>query len=112
MNVALAAQMLSGSTCQMIRDTILDNAISPQIRNKNRYHHLANLCDHWDQLLNVTNGRDGPHTPENAIQRQTELLDILDWFSKWEELHKELLDKGEAPEFSFLQMRLSFASAR
>ena len=82
MNVALAAQMLSGSTCQMIRDAILDDVIVLLLRNKNMYHHLANLCDHWDQLLNVTNGRDGPHTPANAIQRQTKLLDILDWFSK------------------------------
>ena len=48
MNVALAAQMLSGSTCQMIRDAISDDEIVLPIRNKNIYHHLANLCDHWD----------------------------------------------------------------
>ena len=52
--------------------------------------------------LNVTNGRDGLQSPANAIQRQTKLLDILDWFSKWEALHNEVLDKGEATEFNFV----------
>ena len=64
------------------------------------YHHIANFCDHWDQLLDVANGRDGPNTPAHAIQRQTTLLVILDWFSKWEVFYKELLYKGEATEFN------------
>ena len=65
------------------------------------YHHLANCCDHWDKLLDVMNGRDWPHTPASAIQRRTQVLDILDWFPKWEVLHKELYGKGEATEFNF-----------
>ena len=61
MDVVLAAQLVLGSTCQLIRDAILDNVTVLPIHDKNIYYHLTNICDHWNKLLNVTNSRDGSH---------------------------------------------------
>ena len=55
MNVSLAAQILSRSVCSMIRDEIQDKHTKLQIRNKNVYHYLANLCEKQDTLFDMTN---------------------------------------------------------
>ena len=81
MNVSLAAQVLSGSVATMVRDAIRDRAVKLQIKNKNMYNHLADLCDNWNTFFDITNGKDGPHTPTNAKERQQKLLATLKWFS-------------------------------
>ena len=69
------------------------------------YHHLANLCENWDALFDITNGKDEPHTPTNARERQQKLLDILKWFSIWKSNHNERLAKKEATEYNFLRKK-------
>jgi len=59
------------------------------------------LCEKWNDVVVITNGKDGPHAPENAIERQTTLLDILSWFSGWKILHDKRAQAGDANEFNF-----------
>ena len=101
MNVSLAAQVLSKSVATMIRNAISDRSVKLQIRNKNMYHHLANLCEKWDALFDITNGKDEPHTPTNAVGRQQKLLDILKWFSNWKANHDGHLATKKATEYNF-----------
>ena len=51
-------------------------------------------------VVDIFNGKDGPHSPENAVDRQTKLLDILDWFSKWKALHDKLVTEEETTEYN------------
>ncbi len=101
MNVSLAAQVLSGSVATMVRDAIRDRAVKLQIKNKNMYNHLADLCENWNTLFDITNGKDEPHTPTNARERQQKLLVILKWFSIWKSNHDGLLAKEKATEYNF-----------
>ena len=105
MNVSLAAQVLSGSVATMVRDAIRDRAVKLQIKNKNMYNHLADLCENWNTLFDITNGKDEPHTPTNARERQQKLLVILKWFSIWKSNHDGLLAKEKATEYIFLQQK-------
>ena len=82
MNVAYGAQILSLSTATMVREAIADDDVVLALRNKNVYHHVANLCEKWNDIIDLCNGRDGPHSPENAEEHQKTFLDILSWFSK------------------------------
>ena len=77
MNVSLAAQVLSGSVVTKVRDAIRDRAVKLQIKNKNMYNHLADLCENLNNLFDITNGKDEPGTPTNASERQQKLLAIL-----------------------------------
>ena len=101
MNVSLAAQVLSGSVATMVRDAIRDRAVKLQIKNKKMYNHLADLCDNWNTFFDITNGKDGPHTPTNARERQQKLLAILKWFSIWKSNHDGRLAKEKATEYNF-----------
>lgn len=101
MNVSLAAQVLSGSVATMVRDAIRDRAVKLQIKNKKMYNHLADLCDKWNTFFDITNGKDGPHTPTNARERQQKLLAILKWFSIWKSNHDGRLAKEKATEYNF-----------
>ena len=101
MNVSLATQLLSASVTVLIREAIADDDIVLPFRNKNIYNHVADLCEKWNVVVDICNGKDGPHSPANAVERQTQLLDILDWFSKWRALHDRLVEKGEATEYNF-----------
>ena len=49
-------------------------------------------------MVNICNRKGGPHSPRNVEQRQTRLLDILDWFSRWRALHDELVETVKATE--------------
>jgi hypothetical protein len=80
MNVNLATQLLSSSTVEMIRDAIADDDIVLSLQNQGMYSHVADLCEHWNGVVDICNEQDGPHMPENAAQRQTVLLETLAWF--------------------------------
>lgn len=101
MSVSLAMQVLSASTAAMIRKAIEDEDVNLSLSNKGMYHHLANLCEHMNDLADICNGRDGPHSPENALERQTKLLDILAWFTAWKDEHDRRVADEEATEFNF-----------
>ena len=47
------------------------------------YNNLANLCNNWNLVIGICNGRDGPHTPENEYTRQILILNVFSWFIKW-----------------------------
>jgi len=101
MNVSLATQLLSASVAAMIRAAIADPEIELPFRNKGIYNHLADLCDKWNQVVDICNGKDGDHTPDNAVERQEKILGILSWFSGWKKLHDQLVAKKEADESNF-----------
>ena len=67
-------------------------------------------CQHCDPL--PSSGRRGPHSPANATQRQTSLLEMLAWFSRWKELLDKRVKEKHATEYIFLQMKLGSASNR
>ncbi|KAL7542027.1 hypothetical protein ACHAWF_011062 [Thalassiosira exigua] len=87
MNVSLAMQILSASVARMIREAIADDEIKLILRNKGMYNHIAHLCENWNLVVDICNGRDGPHSPLNAEERQTQLLNVLNWFSQWKAKH-------------------------
>ena len=64
-----------------------------------KYNHLANLCGKWDEIVDVCNGKNGSHAPENAAERQTQMLYTLDWFTKRRMLHDAHMKKGDADEY-------------
>ena len=84
MNVALAMQILSATVTSMIRRAIAANDIVISTRNKGVYNSLTYLCENMNVLIDICNGRNGVHQkPENGLERQRELLCILEWFSTW-----------------------------
>ena len=101
MNVSLAAQLLSASVTEIIREAIVDDDVVLPLCNKNMYHHIADLCEKWNEVVDICNGKNGDHTPQNAIAYQTTLLDILAWFHQWRDLHEKLVADGKADKFNF-----------
>ncbi len=89
MNIKLVMQLLSASTANMIQMAIGDNYIVVGLNNKGMYNHIADLCECWSEVNDICNGRDGPHSPENAYQRQAILSKTYVWFCRWKELHDE-----------------------
>ena len=55
----------------------------------------------WNEVVDICNGRRGPHSPTNAIQRQTSLLETLAWFSRWKELHDKRVKDKHATKYIF-----------
>jgi hypothetical protein len=100
MNVNLATQLLSRSTVEMIGDAIVDDIIVLSLWKKGRYNHVADLCEHWNGVVDICNGQDGPHMPGNAAQWQTVLLKMLAWFSRWKELHNERVEEKHATAYN------------
>jgi hypothetical protein len=68
MNVQLATQFLSTSTAEMIQSAMDDDEIVLNLREKGMYCHICNLCTHWNGVVDICNGQDGPHCPENAVK--------------------------------------------
>jgi hypothetical protein len=101
MNVNLVTQLLSRSTVEMIRDAIADDKIVLSLQRKGMYNHVADLCEHWNGVVDICNGRDGPHMPGNAAQQQTVLLKMLAWFSRWKDLHNERVKEKHATAYNF-----------
>ena len=52
----------------IIRVEITDDEFVLPFWNKNIYNHLANLCKKWDKVVDIYNGKDGPHSPENVLE--------------------------------------------
>ena len=65
------------------------------------YNHVADLCEQWNKVIDICNGRHSPHSPDNAVMRQTRLLDTLVWFSRWKDLHNERVRAKLATEYNF-----------
>jgi len=101
MNVSLATQLLSASTAAMISNALQDDDIVLSLHEKGMYHHICDLCTHWNGVVDICNGRSGPHCPENALDRQLQLLKTLNWFSDWRILHDRMLREKRASEFNF-----------
>jgi hypothetical protein len=66
MNVSLATKLLLQSTAEMIHNAILDNMIVLSLCNKGIYNHVADFWECWNVVVDVCNGKDGPHSPDNA----------------------------------------------
>jgi hypothetical protein len=81
MNVSLATQLLPQSIAEMKRNAISDNTIILSLHNKGIYKHVADFCKRWNVVVDICNGRDGPHSPDNAEHQQSCLLEALAWFS-------------------------------
>jgi hypothetical protein len=64
-------------------------------------HHVADFCEHWNEVIDICNRRRGPHSPANASQWQTSLLETLAWFSRWKELHDKRVKEKHATEYIF-----------
>ena len=62
---------------------------------------VANLCEKWNDFVDITNGKDGPHAPENVIERQISLLDMLSWFSGCKIVRDKRASAGDANGFNF-----------
>ncbi len=101
MNVNLATQLLSQYTVEMIRDAIANDNIVLSLQIKGMYNHVADLCEHWNGVADICNSQDGLHMPGNAAQRQTVLLEMLAWFSRWKELHDKRVEEKHATAYNF-----------
>ncbi len=101
MNVKLATQLFSASTANMIQTAIGDNHIVLSLNNKGMYNHDADLCECWNVVVDICNGRDRPHSTANACERQTILLKIYVWFCRWKELHDERVRDKRATEYNY-----------
>ena len=81
--------------------------MSLPFRNKGVYNHLTTLCENWNTIEDTCNGQDDPPTSENSLERQTKLLNVLDWFSKWKKRYAEAVadEQTETDRYIFLQMK-------
>ena len=75
-------EVTDGHSHFLIRSAIADDRIVLSLHIKGMYSHVADLCEHWNKVIDICNGRHGPHSPGNAVMRQTCLLDTLVWFSR------------------------------
>jgi hypothetical protein len=108
MNVKLATQLLFQSTVDMIRDAIADDGIVLSLCIKGMYSHVADLCERWNEVVDICNGRHSLHSPGNTVMRQTCLLDTLVWFSRWKELHDDRMRLKLATEYNFFANKTWF----
>jgi hypothetical protein len=97
----LTMHFLSASTVNMIQTAIGDNNIVLGLNNKGMYNQVTDLCECWNVVVDIYNGRDGPHSPENARERQTILFKTYVWFCRWKELHDERVRDNCATEYNF-----------
>ena len=101
MNVKLGTQLLSQSTVEIIRYAISDNGLVLSLRHKGMKNHAADFCEQWNEVIDICNGRHGPHSPDNTVMRQTHLMDTLVWFSRWKDLHNERVRAKLATKYNF-----------
>ena len=85
----------------MIRTAIADKEVTLSFTNKGIYNHLADFCEHMNDVIDICNGRDGLHSPKNGAARQTKLLDVLTWFFEWKKLHDSRVASDDADEYNF-----------
>ena len=65
------------------------------------YTHTATLCRNWNEVVDLCNGKLGPNTPANAVERQRHLLSVLEYFSRWKSKHDERIIAGLATKYNF-----------
>jgi hypothetical protein len=65
------------------------------------------ICEQWNKVVDICNGRHGPHSPDNPVMQQTRLLDTLVWFSRWKELHDERV-RVKPTEYNFFANKTWF----
>jgi hypothetical protein len=58
MNVKLATQLLSHSTVKMVHYAISVKSVVLSLCVKGMYNHVADLCKHWNAVVDICNGRD------------------------------------------------------
>jgi hypothetical protein len=80
---------------------VADDGITLSLNNKGMYNHVADFCERWNEVIDICNGRRGPHSPANATQRQTSLLETLAWFSRWKELHDKRVKEKHTTKHIF-----------
>ena len=97
MYVSLAMQILSALVAKMSRDVIADGDIELFYCKEEMYNNLADLCENWNLVVAICNGRDGPHTQENGYERQTQVLDVLSWFTDWKNMHNMAMADDNSP---------------
>lgn len=94
--------LLSASCGRMMRAAVDDPDVKLGFNNKYVYLPLIHLCEHWNKVVDITNGRNRDfYTPKNGLQKQRELLDILDWFSKWKMEHDAAVENGKKTKYNF-----------
>jgi hypothetical protein len=64
-------------------------------------YNTATLCRNWNEVVDLCNGKLGPNTPSNAVERQRRLLSILGYFSRWKSKHDERVIAGLATKYNF-----------
>jgi hypothetical protein len=47
----------------MICNAIADDGIMLSLRIKGMYSHVADLCEHWNKVVDICNGRHGLYSP-------------------------------------------------
>jgi hypothetical protein len=96
MRVYLSVQVLSQSVVNMLKQGVEDEDVEVPL-GKKRYASLIAMAERVDRLVDIFNGRlknstgRMSFTPENGKAIQLELLEILQWFSKWHSVHNERL---------------------
>jgi hypothetical protein len=112
MRVKLSMQVLSNKAYRMMVKALNDPMIQSTVRSKYKLYHtqfyrLQQLMVHVNNLVDIVNGvvaKTGQRaavnfTPETGLFIQKALLEILEFFSKWE---KSVLDNPKLGEHQFL----------
>ena len=98
MIIYLALHLLSSSVITMLRKATHDSSILPNLCLKqNQYDKIIGIAEKVDKLVEIYNGRFKEKgkdiayfTPEDGHKIQNELLDIVAWFTKWNDTVKRL----------------------
>ncbi|KAL7529971.1 hypothetical protein ACHAWF_003181 [Thalassiosira exigua] len=95
--------VLSASVARMICEAIAYHEIELSLRSKGVYNYVADMCNNWNLVADICNGRDVSHSPDNAVERQTQLLNVLNGFSLWKATHDSDVadDKKDTNEYNF-----------
>jgi hypothetical protein len=111
MRVKLSMQVLSNKAHRMMVKALNDPTIQSTVRSKHKlchtqFYRLQHLMVHVNNLVDIVNGvvaKTGQRaaanfTPETGLSIQKALLEILEFFSKWE---KSVLDNPKLGQYNF-----------
>ncbi|KAL7549851.1 hypothetical protein ACHAWF_013111 [Thalassiosira exigua] len=99
----MSMQVLSGSVAHMMENAVEDDEIViGSIQNKNILRPLIEFIKKWNHMVDIMLARAyGKYSPENGKTIQEELLEILNWLTKWQHPHKAMVEEGERTEWNF-----------
>ena len=60
--------------------------------------------------MDICNGKNGPHSLENATERYIKIVSILDWFSKWKILYDNNVTEGVYTDLIFFADEIWFCT--